>query len=79
MTDDTKQEREEVADKWIDLNTWHVLRRRSCTLLDEAEYLQRRGQRTKAKQVWLELGPLNRYLRSVKVRGLDFDNGKESK
>jgi len=78
MTDD-KQEREEVADKWIDLNTWRALRCRSRTLLDEAEYLQRRGQRTKAKRVWLELGPLNRYLRSVKVRGLDFDNGKESK
>jgi hypothetical protein len=78
MTDD-KQEREAVADKWIDLNMWHVLRRRSCTLLDEAEYLQRRRRDDEAKRIWDELGPLNRYLRSVKVRGLDFDNGKESK
>jgi hypothetical protein len=78
MTDD-KQEREAVADKWIDLNMWHVLRQRSCTLLDEAEYLQRRRRDDEAKRIWDELGPLNRYLRSVKVRGLDFDNGKESK
>jgi hypothetical protein len=78
MTDD-KQEHEEVADKWIDLDTWHVLRHRSYTLLDEAEYLQRRRRDDEAKRIWDELGPLNLYLRSVKVRDLDFDNGKESK
>ena len=79
MTDGARPERFALTDEWIDLKTWHSLSRRSYTLLDQAEYLRRRRRYDEAKRIWEELGPLNIYLRSVKVRGVDFDNGKESK
>jgi hypothetical protein len=79
MDKDAKHGRFALTEEWIDLNTWHSLSRRSFALLDQAEYFRRRRRHDEAKRIWEKLGPLNIYLRSVKVRGVDFDNGKQSK